>query len=459
MITLTKKIILAYTVVFGLALCGFAFVMYQTTKNAGLERLDSKLLFAAAEAQDEAEEAKSAERFPAERFAQAIRSGGIGDLRFRVVDRKGTVVAGDKDLLSSPIQGALEACNGNIQRNLVSVSGRAVRSLWAPIDINDTILYAVQLAAPPTDMEKELSRLRLLFVTGIPALLLLTGLAAFFITRSSFGPIRSMTETARSVTAGTLSMRLPVPGPKDEIRKLAETLNAMMERIDEAMRTQQRFVSDAAHELRTPLTVILGELEYAENRCPEEFQASIRTALNELQRFSRIIEGLLALARLDTAHPALVMRPVRLNELLVECVRHMRPAAIAGNIELNIHISEAVEIQGDQERLKSVFLNLIDNAIKYSPSHTGISIDLGIASTGLARVTIQDQGPGIAPADFPHIFKRFYRAESVRSSVSGSGLGLAIAEQVVKLHRGTITVDSNLNKGSTFVVELPRTPS
>jgi two-component system OmpR family sensor kinase len=325
-----------------------------------------------------------------------------------------------------------------------------------PVEVDDRIEFLAQFVVPLTEVEENLQRLRLLFLVVGPAALLLTAGAAFFITRIAFKPISSMVETARSITAAKLDSRLTVPRTKDEIRKLAETLNEMMERIDAAFRTQRQFVADASHEIRTPLTIIRSELEFAErNLGKPQSEESIRVALRELERLARLSDGLLMLARLDAPGFSLTARTIRLDELLIECVRHMNESAARRRVTLDIRVEEAVELPADRDRLKSVLLNLLDNAIHYSPEGGTIRLSLTAVSNGNVRVTVEDSGPGIAPSDLPHIFKRFYRADTERSREGGSGLGLAIADQVVRLHGGRITVESTLGKGSKFVVELP----
>jgi signal transduction histidine kinase len=334
------------------------------------------------------------------------------------------------------------------------------RSLWLPVDVHDTVVYDVQLVTPMTEMEENLGRLQVLFFIVAPAALLLTALAAFFITRIAFKPITSMVHTTRSITAAKLDSRLSVPQAKDEIRELAETLNEMMERIDAAFRTQRQFVADASHEIRTPLTIIRSELEFAEcNAGKPEAEKSLHIALEELERLSRLTDGLLLLTRIDSPGFSLKTRSVRLDELLIECVQNLQNAAVQRNVTLELHIDEAVEVPADRDRLKSVVLNLLDNALYYSPEGGIIHLSLTIPSNDAVQIIVEDSGPGIAPNDLPHIFKRFYRADTERACENGSGLGLAIAEQVIRLHNGQITVESTLGVGSKFIVELPLYPS
>jgi two-component system phosphate regulon sensor histidine kinase PhoR len=197
-------------------------------------------------------------------------------------------------------------------------------------------------------------------------------------------------------------------------------------------------------------------LEFAErNAGKPAAEKSLHIALEELERLSRLTDGLLLLTRLESPGFSLKTRPVRLDELLVECVQNMKQAATQFKVALELHIDEAVELPADRDRLKGVVLNLLDNALHYSPAGGTIYLSVTTPSNDTVRIIVKDSGPGISPNDLPHIFKRFYRADTERARENGSGLGLAIAEQVVRLHNGQIMVESTFGAGSKFIVELP----
>jgi len=454
--TITSKIILAYTVVFGITLAGFAFVIYHSTRTAELEKLDARLDNHATKLQEEIEEIEnSGERLLFEKLSR-IQTEGLSGLRFRLVDKNGIFCLGDSSLtrLSIPPWPTNEHIPP--RREYVTINGQIYRSLWLPADVHGTVVYDVQLVGPIIEMEENLRRLQFIFLIVAPVALLLTALAAFFITRIAFKPITSMIHTTRSITASKLDSRLSVPQTKDEIRELAETLNEMMERIDATFRTQRQFVADASHEIRTPLTIIRSELEFMERHAGKlEAEKSLRIALEELERLSRLTDGLLLLTRLDSPGFVLKIRPVRLDELLIECVQNLKSATVQRRVTIELHIDNAVEVPADRDRLKSVILNLLDNALHYSPVGGVIHLSLTIPSNDALQIIVEDSGPGIAPNDLPFIFKRFYRADTERARENGSGLGLAIAEQVVHLHNGQIRVESTLGVGSKFIVALP----
>lgn len=457
MLTLTQKIILAYTLVFGLALGGFAVVVYHNTRVAEVKKLDAIIDSRMEKAQDEIEELRTEGRFPGTDLDSALLSVDLKNARIRILDRAGTFVAGDTSLRGLSAPEINRVIGGNWFHGMYTLKDQQYRSVWAPMDIDDHIQFAAQVLVPMHGIEDLLRRQLLLFACLIPALLVFTGLAAYFITKKTLNPIHSMVETAHSISAGTLDRRLPVPRPNDEIRTLALSLNTMMERIHAAFDVQRRFVADAAHAIRTPLTIINGELEFAENEASGELKKSVSAAREESGHLARLGEQLLALARLDAvaAGATTAFRRVRLDELLVDCVQRMSSFAAEKHIDLKVCINEAIELWGDADRLREMVRNLIDNAIKYSPSGSSVQVQLARKNADVAVIAVSDNGPGIGDEDLPHIFKRFYRSETFRSRESGSGLGLSIVEQVARLHQGKVRVESTPGKGSTFTIELP----
>jgi signal transduction histidine kinase len=455
-LTITGKIILAYTIVFGITLAGFAFVIYHSTQTSELAKLDARLDNHANKLQESIEEKEESGKILLVEKLSRIQTEGLKEIRFRLVDKNTTFVLGDSSLIGLSIPPWPLKEHLPPRREYVTMNEHTYRSMWVPVDVRHSVVYDLQLVAPMTEMETNLERLLFLFCIVAPVALLLTALAAFLITRIAFKPITSMVHTTRSITAAKLDSRLPVPHTKDEIRELAETLNEMMERIDAAFRTQRQFVADASHEIRTPLTIIRSELEFAErNAGKPAAEKSLHIALEELERLSRLTDGLLLLTRLESPGFSLKTRPVRLDELLVECVQNMKQAATQFKVALELHIDEAVELPADRDRLKGVVLNLLDNALHYSPAGGTIYLSVTTPSNDTVRIIVKDSGPGISPNDLPHIFKRFYRADTERARENGSGLGLAIAEQVVRLHNGQIMVESTFGAGSKFIVELP----
>jgi signal transduction histidine kinase len=451
-------VILAYTLVFGLLLAGFGVIIYRSSYDAEIATLDARMERFAAALQAELAEGDESP-FDVRRLLNIDSEGLIG-ARFQLYGPGRTKVVGDSLLGLLPDAGPPDSVSTSGPHLTTMIQNIPYRVLWTQVEIEDREKYTLEVAAPTVEADDRLSRLRLLLLTAIPASLFLAAIAASLITRSALRPIAAMTETARSITASSIARRIPIPRAHDEVRVLAETLNGMIERIESALQSQRQFVADASHELRTPLTIITTELEYAEHRPADEARESILIALTEVERLARLTDGLLLLARLDAPRLNLGHESVDLDALLQDCVQHMRGAAGRKRMTLQLQAHMSALVRGDHARLTSVFLNLLDNAIAYSPEGTTVTLEIRTTpiDKGEAAVSVQDEGFGIAHEDLDRIFQRFYRAPAARSNDRGSGLGLSIAERIVRLHGGRIDVASTPGKGSIFTVFLPLLP-
>lgn len=268
-------------------------------------------------------------------------------------------------------------------------------------------------------------------------------------------PLKSITLAAEQINrADDLSRRIPYDGPADEIGDLVDSFNQTLERLEVLFTSQQRLLADVSHELRTPLTVIKGNADLMRrmNSLDEESLTSID---QEAGRLSRLVGGLLLLAQAESGKLALVEKPVELDLLVTEVFQEM--SVLAGNkVRLHLNEIDQVIIRGDRDRLKQVFINLVANAIQYTPSGGEVFISLEKIKDQ-ARIICRDTGPGIPAEDLPHIFERFYRAEKsrTRGRSTGFGLGLSIANWIVERHGGRIEVNSKEGQGTAFAIWLP----
>jgi heavy metal sensor kinase len=314
------------------------------------------------------------------------------------------------------------------------------------------------VAEPLSVVDEGLRRLRRDFLFGVPLILLLASLGGYFLARKSLSPIALMNEQTQRITAENLSAQLDVANPRDEVGRLAVTINALLARLDAAFQEQKRFIADASHELRTPLAVLRGETEVAlqQERGTAEYKESLALIKDEAERLSRIVENLFLLAREPVDAPSLIKEPVRLDGLIAECVRAAQVLAMQKGLRLTIDGElRAITVNGDDEMLKRMLLNLLDNAVKYTPPRGEISVGLR-SQNGHARIIVTDTGIGIPAVDQPRIFDRFYRVDKARSrALGGAGLGLSIARWIVEGHSGSLSVESAPDRGSAFTVELP----
>ncbi|RUL84924.1 sensor histidine kinase [Tautonia sociabilis] len=316
--------------------------------------------------------------------------------------------------------------------------------------------WTVLIATPLESYFRELEELRGALLTILPAGLAAATIGGYWLAGRSLAPVQRMTEAARRISAENLGERLAPAGPGDELDLLAETLNAMLDRIDQAFAATRRFTADAAHELRTPLAAIRTEAEVAllAPRPPEEYREALRSVVEEADRLSRLADRLLLLSREDAGR-ALDRRPVRLDEAVREAAEAAAVAAGRAGVSLRVGPLCPAEVAGDPDLIRQVFDNLLDNAVKYTPAGGEVAVTAR-REGGRAVIEVRDTGVGIAGDALPRIFDRFYRADPSRSRrTGGTGLGLSIARAVVERHEGTIGVESDPGVGSTFRVAIP----
>jgi signal transduction histidine kinase len=452
------KIVFAYTLVFGALLTGFALLTYEAAYDNEVAKLDARLESHADKIATELEEDSREPGFPSRSMLDSVQTGGLSSVKVRLLTIDEKLVFADPGF---SLESDLKWKQGTVakaQKSTGKIGHKKHRILQWPVEIGDKIPYLVQIAAPMHPVEDNLEPMRLLFLILIPVGLILSGGAAYLISVFAFKPIMKMVKTAETISATTLDARLDLPKVKDEVYLLGRALNEMIERIDGAIKSQRQFVADASHELRTPLTIIKSELEFANRSARKSnLKGSIETSLAELDHLSTMVNDLLTLARLDAAQMKLETSTVRLDEMLIECIQTVRGIAQKKKVRLKLFVEEAVEIQGDHKKLMSVFLNLLDNAIKYSPKNKVVSATLTMRGDvhRTALIAVNDSGPGIPESEHERIFTRFYRGTQSRSQTEGSGLGLAIARRFVELHGGHIVLQSAEGRGSSFTVELP----
>ncbi|MBM2810239.1 MAG: periplasmic sensor signal transduction histidine kinase [Chloroflexi bacterium] len=336
----------------------------------------------------------------------------------------------------------------------VRLEGQNVRLLTVPLVAEEEFLGYIQVARSLETIEDALEFLARSLLGVGAVLLVLTLAVSWALAVVSLSPIGRITQAAREVTrSGRLDRRLPPPRSRDEIGRLAETFNRMMDRLEGAFAAQRRFIADASHELRTPLTTVRGNLELLRRQdavSDPAMREALTDVIDEAQRMSRLVERLLALARAD-AGQQLSRTAVRIDEIVRTVHREVQP--LAQQVAVRIDRIAAIQVMGDPDALKQLLLILVENGIKYTPAAGEVTIGLALESRDVV-LSVTDTGCGISPEDIPRLFERFFRAATARSS-GGTGLGLAIAQWIVEEHGGAIHVTSQLGAGSTFAVRLP----
>jgi heavy metal sensor kinase len=266
-----------------------------------------------------------------------------------------------------------------------------------------------------------------------------------------------VTRLARRISAEDLGQRLNLRSPDDEVGRLARTFDEMIARLDDAFRRQRQFTADASHELRTPLTAIKGQIDVAlqRQRDPAAYRQVLQVVNEEVDRMIRLVGSLLTLARADAGQIPLAFEAVSLPDLVAGALEQVSPMASQRSVELQLVPSQAVTLRADEDLLLQLLLNLLDNAIKYTPAGGQVTVGWNVGA-GQVELWVRDTGIGIASEHLPHLFDRFYRVEKARSRAEGRvGLGLAISRWIAEAHGGSISVDSAPGEGSTFTIRLP----
>ncbi len=350
------------------------------------------------------------------------------------------------------------ASQGRSTYETVFVSGAyPLRLLTLPVIQDGRVVNMVRVGLSMENMLKTRRRFLLAMAAVLPLGLLLAGGGGWALARRALKPVDQMTQTAQRISGNDLDQRLPMRGSGDELDRLATTLNAMLDRLNAVIDQMRQFSADASHELQTPLTILKGELEVAlrSPRDPEEYQGVLASGLEEIDRLDKLVAGLLLLARADAGVLRLDPKPVDLSALVSDVGDLMRPLADAHAIDLQLTPVEPVAVRGDQEHLRRLMLNLVDNAIKYTPSGGQVTISLQ-PDGDWAALKVADTGIGFSDDERQMIFDRFHRATDTRSrDVKGVGLGLSIARSIAAAHGGRIDVQSRPGHGSRFTVVLP----
>ncbi len=325
----------------------------------------------------------------------------------------------------------------------------------------NTKFYEIRVAYPVEEINDVRQNLFSIFLVLIPIVLVISVVGGYFLAKQSLRPVEEITRTTRKITATNLRERIRVKNPEDEIGRLTETLNDMIGRLEASFEQVQQFSLDASHELRTPLTIMRGEIELAlrGNRKGASYKKTLASLLDEVLRMTSIIEGLILLAKADSGTVKLDRKPTRLDSLAGEVKEDAEILAEQKKISVSISKLDEVTVLGDSVRLRQLMLNLVDNAIKYTPNGGRITLSLE-RTNGDASFSVEDTGAGISPGDLKKIFDRFYRVDKSRSRLpDGLGLGLSISKWVAEAHGGSLRAESRVGTGSKFTVTLPAVDS
>ncbi len=317
---------------------------------------------------------------------------------------------------------------------------------------------SIEIGRSTLDKRNEVWDFALTLLTTLPMVFLAAVGVGYFVSSRALTPIDKMISAAEQITVRRLDQRIDVPESRDELARLARTLNEMIDRLHRSFEEMRRFTADAAHDLRTPVTALRTEVEVSlmADQTTEEYRNSLKIVLEEAIHLSRLTNQLLDLSREDHGVEPSSGEPVRVDQILETAIEDLHMASNQKQITIETGPIGAWTVPGDAVRLRRMFMNLLDNAIQYTPSGGRVRIE-GEYLPDRARLIVADNGPGIPPEDLPHIFDRFRRVDKARSRhMGGTGLGLAICKSIVEAHQGTIRMESTLGAGTRVIVELPR---
>jgi heavy metal sensor kinase len=334
--------------------------------------------------------------------------------------------------------------------------GESARLLTMPVVRGGSVVDLVQVAMPLRRTRQTLLRYVETLLVLVPVGVVLAAAGGWILARRALRPVDRMSQSALRISAEDLSRRLERRGTGDEIDRLADTLNAMLARLQAAFGEMQRFAADAAHELRTPLTALKGGIEVAlrAERPAEEYRRALSSSIEEVNQLIRLAEDLLLLSR-STGGLSAVRRPVDLEPLCLEALEVGLRLAKGKGVAMRVGPMTTAVARGDAAALRRALLNLVDNAVKYTPAGGSVVISLERSPEGTTLV-VEDTGIGIDAADAQRVFEPFVRLDAARSrDTGGTGLGLAIARSIVLAHGGTLDVESRPGAGSRFTIRLP----
>jgi heavy metal sensor kinase len=459
-LSITARLTLWYLVIFGVIVFGRAVWQYYGFAENERAIIDSDLRNYSEFLLTNASKGPStlSGQFDSLQAVMGEASPRFRGFRFMLIDRDSVVY---ERALESSVDQVIDSLQNTFRglpaSQLSTVTARDIeyRVMVSAIPGHAADQREVVITASLEKLNNRLVYLRTIIISTIPVTMLIAGLGGWFLARRALAPVAEIAETAATISSTNLHQRVAVGKSKDELANLAITFNQMIDRLEAARSIQDRFIADASHDLRTPLTIIQAELELLLNRndhAPEVREALMKMS-SEADRLRQLASDLLFLAKADANQLPTAEETIRLDELLVECVSKLKTLAGRKNIALRIVIDEPVEVVCNPPTLQRALINVIENAIKYSPEDGVVVVRMEIGEKAV-RVVVSDTGQGIPEEDLPRIFDRFYRSDLARSN-SGSGLGLSIVKSVVDAHGGSVAAASTPGIGTSITISLP----
>jgi heavy metal sensor kinase len=338
---------------------------------------------------------------------------------------------------------------------MIQSGKHTMRVLTVPIIDNNEILYIIRVAISLNTMDSALTNLKLILFIFVPLIIIISGIFGLVLTNNSLRPVDKIIQTIHQITASNLKLRVNIPESKDEIFKLTNTFNDMVDRLEKNFTAQKQFIEDLSHEIKTPLAILKGQQEVAlkKDRTPDEYKNFLISNLEEINRIIQLSENLLLISQFENRVINLNFEKIDLSEIIKSIRNDLWLFLEKKNILFDFNCKNEIIISADIIQIRSLLLNLIDNAIKYNKKGGKITVTAK-KDKDHAKIIISDTGIGINKSDLPHVFDRYYRTKK-NINKKGYGLGLNIVNSIVKMHRGKIDVKSHPDKGTAFIIQLP----
>jgi heavy metal sensor kinase len=438
-----------YSAVLAAGLVLFGAAMWLALQHRLFEGIDSELaqrvrgLKTVLELEDDSDRRQI--RIELSEFAEEVENGGL----MKLADSEGELLIANQPELFAHLDSRQPGYRA------MDRDGKSFRVLADRIEHNGKS-YEVMVALPLEQARSLLRDFRNALVLMIPALLAIACVGGSWLSRRALAPVDEITQTARSIHVHNLSQRLKLPRTGDQLERMSEAWNELLERLETSVKRIRQFTADASHELRTPVALIraTAELALRRERSPEHYRAALREIQQEAEQMTELTESLLSLARADSGGLEMPLATVDLTQLVEEVVKQNEPLAEAKRIRLIARLpARSASVAANEAGLRRILLILIDNALKYTPPEGKIVISAS-ARDGGVEISVEDSGEGIGQDVLPHIFERFYRADPSRTRHAGAGLGLSIAQALAQAHGSEIAVESEPGQGARFSMLL-----
>jgi len=477
--SLRARLALWHSLLVGVPLAVFATVCYIVFSHAlvgGADRFVGEALSAFTR---ELGAERRAGLTPLQAMTTTVREVRFRELHIMILDPRGRVVAVTNPADSVRWTASPQRVEDPLDRQVIArfpnthtvqspvsftlgLDDDAFRVRVQPLEI-DRVVYLLTGRYPLREAEQTMAGIRRLFALAIPFLIVAAAVSGYFLASRSLAPVTSIADRAAAISATTLHERVPVGGG-DELVKLSQVINALLDRLEASFDQQRRFMADASHELRTPTAIVRTEADVTlskAHRTEDDYRASVGIMQDASRRLTRIVDDLFLLARSDAGHLVVHREPMHLEDVVDDVTRLMRPVAESRGVRIELTDVVEAPVQGDADLFGRLLLNLLDNAIKHSPSAGVVRVSMTRRERN-AEVTVSDEGPGIPDDARERVFERFFRVDAARtrqetSHTSGAGLGLAIARRIAEAHDGTLELVKSQPGHTVFCVVTPVT--